>query len=1026
MTQGTVRAGFPPASTLTAASRRLPRRRNGRDRYSSRHRVFKAGAGLAIGLVGVMLTAAPSSAADRQGNQGRGTGWVLRGIPSSPNTDVWFGTHLFARAGGSNIDALCLDFARLGPRTAPAIEGDYQTFASTTGNPTADRQLTYLTAVVGSHVTADGLENDETARNLAAAATVATWGIGEFVGFEEGPSGIWANAWLSGDASFLRASPNDAGADTAAIAELFQLLRVGGGSLQFGSAVATVSGGGSLAPGTTTSSLTINVSVPGGGPVPLLPIRVDSISNISGVSLGQVFRTDANGNVGPIPVSLVDPLRGGGAGFSLGLATGNPSLWQSTRIPGRQRLVTTLVPDVVSTGGGLRVQKLSEQSLPIKGTRFEVRTTTGEVAGRLEIGDDGFSQTLPLPSGEYTIVETSVTPGHTVHVPVRANIVSDVLATVPIKNLTITELKVTSQVTSRNVAPGATASDTITVAGLIGIERATVELELYDLTVNPPGGPLGTPLATYRVEGMVNGESRTFGNYTVPVALAGHVLGYRERITATSEGTSGADRTGDWTALGIPEETFQVTDVPGGPAISTDVSFGDPLRIDSKRTSSAVPIGEPVTDTVFVHGLATDETATVEVELYDRTTSPPVFITRSSRTGVGNGRTDDFTSYTPTVDAAGRSFIFRHRIVSTTQGRSTDWSSFDVNEEAFVVNDLQLTSRVSASVVAVGGTVSDTVFLHGLAPNETASVALEIFDLTTDPLGTGQPLYRLSRGGIGNGTTTGLAPYTVPKSVDGHAVGYRHRIETTTSGRSTPWSWLGDNTESFGVGRLNVGSFVSAASTSAGTSATDAVFIEGLAPGETATAKLELFDLTVDPKGDRSPLSAWSAPDLVNGNNILLASFTAGTDLRRHRLGYRHMITTSTGRSTPWSALGEPSETFFAGGDPCVAGSVQVPVVGQVIFDNVNVAQLTVGELATVELELYDLTADPTGQSPLAKFSIPGVGNGTFTGGNYLVTTAHAGHRLGYRERIVTTTLGRSTPFSALGAPNETVSVCGQ
>jgi hypothetical protein len=986
---------------------------------------MKVGAGLAIGLVGLMLTPAPSSAADRQGNQGRGTGWVLRGMPSSPNTDVWFGTHLFARAGSPNIDALCLDFARLGPRTAPAVEGDYQTFANTTGNPTADRQLTYLTAVVGSSVTADGLENDIATRNLAAAATVATWGIGEFVGFDEGPSGVWANAWLSGDASFLRPSPNDTGADTAAIAELFRLLRVGGGSLQFGSAVATVSGGGSLAPGTATSSLTVNVSVPGGGPVPLLPIRVDSVSNISGISLGQVFRTDANGNVGPIPVSLIDPSRGGGAGFSLGLATGDPSLWQSTRVPGRQRLVTTLVPNVVSSNGGLRVQKLSEQSLPIAGTRFEVRTAAGQVVGQLEIGNDGFSQTLPLPPGVYDVVETSVTPGHTVHVPVKANLISDVIATLPIKNLSLTELKVTSQVTSRTVAPGTTATDTITVAGLIGIERATVELELYDLTVNPAGGPLGTPLATYRVEGMSNGESRTFGSFTVPAELAGHLLGYRERISAT--GVPGADRSSDWTALGIPEETFQVTDNPGSPAISTNVDFGDALRIDSKRSASAVPIGEPVADTVFIHGLASDETATVEVELYDRTTSPPVFVARSTRTGVGNGRADEFTSYTPTADAAGHSFVFRHRIVSTTQGRSTDWSSFDVNEEAFVVNDLQLTSRVSASVVAVGGTVSDMVFLHGLAPNETATIALELFDLTTDPLGTGQPLHRFSRNGIGNGTTTGLAPYTVPSSLDGHEVGYRHRVETTTSGRSTPWSWLGDTTESFGVGRLNVGSFVTARSDGGDTNVTDAVFIEGLAPGETASAKLELFDLTVDPKGDNPPLRSWTAPGLGNGNNVSLAPFTAGANLQGHRLGYRHMITTSTGRTTPWSALGEPSETFFAGGDPCVAnsGTAQVPVVGQVIFDKVSVAELAVGELATVELELFDLTADPTGQSPLARFTIPGLGNGTFIAGNFLVNAAHAGHRLSYRERIATTTLGRSTPFSALGAPSETVSVCG-
>jgi hypothetical protein len=987
--------------------------------------ITKAGIGLISSFVAVLFLALPSNAADRLGNQGRGTGWVLNGVPGSPNVDVWFGTHLFARAGGTNVDALCLDFARLGPKTAPAVEGDYQTFAHTTGNPTADRQLTYLSAVVGSRITAAGLEDDIATRNLAAAATVATWGVGEFVGFEEGRSGVWANAWLSGDASFLRASPNDPGADTAAIAELFRLLRIGGGSLQFGRPVATVTGGGALTPGSSTSSLTINVSVPGGGPLPLLPVRVDSISNLSGIALGQEFRTDEAGNIGPIPVALVDPSAGGGAGFSLGLATGDPSLWQSTNVPSRQRLLTTLLPELLPSNGGLRVQKLSEQSLPIKGTRFELRTTTGTVVGQLEIGDDGFSQTFPLPPGVYDIVETSVTPGHTVHVPVRADIVSDVLATVPIKNLTITELEVKSQVTSRVVTPGATATDTITVAGLVGIERATVELELYDLTANPPGGPLGTPLATYRLEGMANGESRTFGNFTVPPALAGHRLGYRERITATGS-APGVERSSEWTVLGIPEETFQVSESPANPTISTNIDFGNALRIDSKRSSSAIPVGEQVTDTIFIHGLASDETATVEVELYDRTTSPPVLLSRSTRTDVANGRTDGVSPFTPGSDAAGHHFVFRHRIVSTTSGRSTDWSSFDVNDEAFLVNELQLTSQVSASAVAVGGTVSDTIFLHGLSQSETATVALELFDLDVDPLGSGQPLHRATVSGVGDGTTSNLASYVVPRTVEGHIVGYRHRVETTTSGRSTQWSWLGDTTESFGVGRLIAGSSVSATASNAGTSATDAVYIEGLAVGERATAKLELFDLTTDPKGDGKPLGAWSAPDLVNGNNILLAPFTAGTELHGHRLGYRHMITTSAGRTTPWSALGEPSETFFAGGDPCIAdtGSLQVPVVGQIIFDNVNIAGLDAGELATVELELYDITIDPTGTNPLAQFTLLGLGNGRFTGGNYLVTPTHAGHRLSYRERIATTTSGRSTPWSAVGAPTETVSVC--
>ena len=416
----------------------------------------------------------------------------------------------------------------------------------------------------------------------------------------------------------------------------------------------------------------------------------------------------------------------------------------------------------------------------------------------------------------------------------------------------------------------------------------------------------------------------------------------------------------------------------------------------------------------------------MELELYDRTTEPPTLVSSVSRAGLGNGRTDGLLPFTATAATNGRAMVYRERIVTTTSGRSTGWTSFDVAEEQFWVGEIFISSNVSASAMAVGGRVTDTVYLHGLAPGETATVELELFDLTVDPDGTGEPLLRASAEGLLDGQHDGLAPFVVTANLNGHRVGYRHRVATTTMGRSTKWSWLGDNSESFGVGQLNVGTQVSLAVATVGSTVTDAVYIEGLAPDETATAELQIFDLTVDPQGLAAPLGAWTAPGLVNGNNIGLASFVIPATADNHRLGYRERITTSTGRTTQWSTLGAASETFVVTDDPCVAGpgETQTPSVGQTIFDAVIVNGLLTGERATVELQLYDLTVDPDGRTPLATFTLRDVGNGTTTGGDYVVPASAAGHRLGYRERIATTTTGRSTPWSALGRPSETVSVC--
>ena len=977
-----------------------------------------------VALLAVVGTALPASAADRLGNSGRGTGWTLTGIPGNPGRDVWFGTHLVTEPGARLIDALCLDFARVGPREVPAPPGDYQTYSRTTGFDVADRQLAYLATVVGQRLTSDGLENDAASRNLAAAATAATWGVGETAGFDArtpAGRGVWSSAWLNNDVSFLRSSSNDPGADVASITELFRQLRMGGHSLAFGQSVLTVAGN-LLGAGSAPGAITANLAVPAVGPVPLVPVRVDYAANLTGITAGQMLRTDQFGNVGPIQVALTDPTKAGWVSLTSMLAPDKPLLWQSSVILGKQRLGTSVQPPTASGPGGLRIRKDStDPTLSVTGTRFEVRNATGVLMGHLVVAADGFTTTLPVPAGAYDLVEIETTPEHTLHATVRASVVTDLITTAFITNTPSrrSEPNVTTQVSAPLVAVGETVTDTILMSGLVGAETATVELELYDLDAIGPGGVPGTPLARFVYAGLGNGEKAGLAPYVVPPGMAGHTLGYRERVVTTTAATPALPRSTDWSVLGVVTETFRV---PGrdDPKIDTVVQPGDMLTSSSAVSASAIPVGTTVHDSIYIDGLAEGETATIEIELYDRTTAPPVFVSRFTQAGLSNGWTSGLAPYAASAAVDGHEFVYRERIVTTTAKRSTEWSSLDEHREKFWVGKIWLSSQVSASSVAVGATVSDTVYLNGLAPGETGTVELELFDLTTDPDGSGSPIVNVRVDALIDGVHAGLAPYIVTADRTGHRMGYRHRLVSTTAGRSTPWSWLGDWTETFDIGRIGVSTSVSSSVAKVGSIVTDAVYIEGLAPGETATAELQLFDLTTDPQGAGQPLASWSEPGLVNGNNVGLAGYTVPAGISGHRLGYRERLTTSTGRTTEWSELGVPSETFLVGDVVCGTDAVRA----RNIFDNVVISGLEAGELATVELELYDLTIDPTGLSPLARFTLTRLGNGTSTGGDYVVPDSANGHRLSYRERIVSTTAGRTTPWSELGKASETVTVC--
>ena len=111
------------------------------------------------------------------------------------------------------------------------------------------------------------------------------------------------------------------------------------------------------------------------------------------------------------------------------------------------------------------------------------------------------------------------------------------------------EVTLRSQISDAAPSIGATLTDAIEVVGLLGGATAEVEVQLFDLTVDPGGS--APPLAVETRDGLVNGVTTGFASFEVSTTVAGHVLGYRHRLIATSDGAP----TGGWSELGIESET---------------------------------------------------------------------------------------------------------------------------------------------------------------------------------------------------------------------------------------------------------------------------------------------------------------------------------------------------------------------------------------------------------------------------------------------------------------------------------------
>ena len=106
-----------------------------------------------------------------------------------------------------------------------------------------------------------------------------------------------------------------------------------------------------------------------------------------------------------------------------------------------------------------------------------------------------------------------------------------------------------SQISDAVPLIGATMTDAIEIVGLVGAATAEVQVQLFDLTVDPDAS--APPLAAETRDGLSNGVTNGFASFEVSTTVAGRVLGYRHRLVATSDGAPA----GAWSELGIESET---------------------------------------------------------------------------------------------------------------------------------------------------------------------------------------------------------------------------------------------------------------------------------------------------------------------------------------------------------------------------------------------------------------------------------------------------------------------------------------
>lgn len=96
--------------------------------------------------------------------------------------------------------------------------------------------------------------------------------------------------------------------------------------------------------------------------------------------------------------------------------------------------------------------------------------------------------------------------------------------------------------------------------------------------------------------------------------------------------------------------------------------------------------------------------------------------------------------------------------------------------EAVDQTQVRVASQISDSVPVPSEVLSDSLIVDGLEAGVGATMEVQLFDLTVDPLGWGAPLGGDDVGGERQRGLPRSRTVTITAGVMGHRLGYRHRV----------------------------------------------------------------------------------------------------------------------------------------------------------------------------------------------------------------------------------------------------------
>lgn len=305
---------------------------------------------------------------------------------------------------------------------------------------------------------------------------------------------------------------------------------------------------------------------------------------------------------------------------------------------------------------------------------------------------------------------------------------------------------------------------------------AAVHLALLSVVQNWSGGSTYSPLidpATMQLFNDAGGTIPSSQQVLAPLVQA-MVAAALDHHADSSDVVLTAEHTGSLVTVTATKDGLPVPDLPIWPDITTGVTFSGTTT--SQSSLNAQLMGWPSLDY---------STTLADAGVTDAAGEARFTVTRAA---LAIGMT--FT----TEEAPGR---LHHYGDGLNSQDNLTWLSGDIRRASipiFSIPTAIIASQISNQSPAVGETITDAVLLDALDPGVTAEVQLQLFDLTLDPNGTGTPLVDVTVDGLGNGTTSGLAPWTVTVAQAGHTLGYRERVLTTSDGMTAApfeWSTLG-------------------------------------------------------------------------------------------------------------------------------------------------------------------------------------------------------------------------------------------